>query len=559
MRHALLTAALAALILAPTAEGSFTQEPGSPFAVGGNNPYGILTADFNGDGRPDVATVNGSSSDVSVFLRQAPAGFAQEGTATPIGLGPNFGTVADFNRDGRPDIAAGSWLGEDFRLLLRSPVGGFSVQTTAAGHRVGATAAGDFDRDNDVDIVVSNWDGAQVRVWLRQGPGGPFVLGPDAPTGAAPRYIATADFNRDGRVDLAVASINDGNVTILLGKDGGGFEQEGNRIQVGVAGPTQGAAGIAPGDFNGDGRTDFAVANYGANTVSVLLRQAAGFVEASGSPVKVGSHPVGIAAADFNRDGLSDFAVANNASNSVSVMLRTASGFVNDVSSPVPSDGNGGAYAVAVADFDADTRPDLAVSNDQSSKVTILLNTTPFPPGPPPPPPPPPPPGAVDADRDGVSPPLDCDDANPGIRPGARDVPRNGVDEDCVGGDARLPLIKRRITAVTATYPSGYLVFTSMSVKPARKGDRMRLTCKGPGCDFKKKAVRVKKNAGKRSLMEYVRGMELRKGAVVQLRITRPKTIGRVRTWTVRAPKIPRITDRCVAPGAKKLRRCPRG
>jgi hypothetical protein len=59
--------------------------------------------------------------------------------------------------------------------------------------------------------------------------------------------------------------------------------------------------------------------------------------------------------------------------------------------------------------------------------------------------------------------------------------------------------------------------------------------------------------------MEHVRGMELRKGAVVQLRVTREGTIGRVRTWQVRAPRIPRITDRCLQPGAKKPSRCPRG
>jgi hypothetical protein len=53
--------------------------------------------------------------------------------------------------------------------------------------------------------------------------------------------------------------------------------------------------------------------------------------------------------------------------------------------------------------------------------------------------------------------------------------------------------------------------------------------------------------------------MKLRKGAVVQLRVTRRGTIGRVRTWRVRAPKIPKIQDRCAAPGAKKLIRCPRG
>ena len=41
-----------------------------------------------------------------------------------------------------------------------------------------------------------------------------------------------------------------------------------------------------------------------------------------------------------------------------------------------------------------------------------------------------------DADSDGVRRPADCDDTQPGIRPGVADVPENGVDEDCSGVDA---------------------------------------------------------------------------------------------------------------------------
>ena len=84
--------------------------------------------------------------------------------------------------------------------------------------------------------------------------------------------------------------------------------------------------------------------------------------------------------ADFNRDGLPDLVTTNNngPASAVTILLaREGGGYVPDPSSPVPT--ASGAYGVAVADFDADGRPDLAVSNDGSFNVTILLNSTPGP------------------------------------------------------------------------------------------------------------------------------------------------------------------------------------
>ena len=83
-------AALGALFITAPAQASFAPE-GAPIAVGAAQPYGVLTADFNRDGRVDAATVNGTGSSLSVFLR-GPAGFAAEaGSPFPTGLGPGYG------------------------------------------------------------------------------------------------------------------------------------------------------------------------------------------------------------------------------------------------------------------------------------------------------------------------------------------------------------------------------------------------------------------------------------------------------------------------------------
>jgi hypothetical protein len=230
------------------------------------------------------------------------------------------------------------------------------------------------------------------------------------------------------------------------------------------------------------------------------------------------------------------------------VLLRSGAGFVHDPSSPVPT-GQTGANGVAAVDFNGDGRTDIAVSNQQSRTVTLLLNTTPGPAAPPPP--------NLDADGDGVQTPTDCNDANAAIRPGARDKPGDGVDQDCNGRDARFRVIARSIAAFLLTYPSGYSRFTTLTIKPVRAGDRIRLTCKGNGCERKRKTVRVRKNARKLSLLKHLEGARLRKGARVRLRISRPGTIGRANTWTIRAPKTPKLVRRCVRPGADKPSRCP--
>jgi len=56
----------------------------------------------------------------------------------------------------------------------------------------------------------------------------------------------------------------------------------------------------------------------------------------------------------------------------------------------------------------------------------------------------------TDADADGVSPPLDCDDNNPAIHPGVIDKPRDRIDQDCAGGDATFPELTATTTFVYA-------------------------------------------------------------------------------------------------------------
>ncbi|MBN1527793.1 MAG: PD40 domain-containing protein [Thermoleophilaceae bacterium] len=166
-------------------------------------------------------------------------------------------------------------------------------------------------------------------------------------------------------------------------------------------------------------------------------------------------------------------------------------------------------------------------------------------------------PGVVDRDGDGVPASSDCNDGDPGIRPGAEDKPGDRIDQDCSGRDARWPLLKRKVGAALSTSRTGgYTLVASLVVKPVRKGDVLRLTCRGRGCRRRAVTVRVKKSRSSLSLLRYVRGARLRKKAIVQLRVTRRGALGRVTTWKIRAPKRPLVSRACLVPGKKKPSRC---
>jgi hypothetical protein len=177
-------------VLLRSAAGGFALE-GTPIPVG-IAPQDLVAGDFNGDGRPDLAVANnGTASDtashsVSVLLRNAAnTGFIGEaGSPVSVGGSPAGITSADFNRDGRPDLAVAQ--GDGAAILLRNAGGGFTAdQTISVVGAYGITAA-DFDGDKTPDLATSSMGTYLLSIFRNPAPAQPPVVTPTPTPTATP-------------------------------------------------------------------------------------------------------------------------------------------------------------------------------------------------------------------------------------------------------------------------------------------------------------------------------------------------------------------------------------
>src|SRR5206468_6161618 len=127
-------------------------------------------------------------------------------------------------------------------------------------------------------------------------------------------------------------------------------------------------------DLDGDTDQDLAVANSNSGDVTILLNKGNGkFSEAHASPVTAGSEPSGIIAADLDGDTDQDLAVANRGSDNVTILRNKGNARFSERRTSPESAGDMPS-SLAVEDLDNDGDQDLAVANEGSDNVTVLLN-----------------------------------------------------------------------------------------------------------------------------------------------------------------------------------------
>ncbi len=336
-------------ILLGNGDGTFTAAPNSPITVT-FDPESLVVADFNGDGKADLAMENSYYDGVVTILLGNGDGTFTQAPNSPITVGGPFETpgavaVGDFNGDGIPDLVAtnsNNVISDPgtMTVLLGKGDGTFTpsgVSPVTVGSGPISIVVGDFNGDGLPDLAMANFAGNNVTVLLGAGDG-TFTPASDNPiaVGSFPTSIAIGDFKGSGILDLAVSNSNYtsgsvGSVTVLLGKGDGTFTPAAKKpLAVG-----DDPRSVVVGDFNGDSNVDLAVANNGDDTITILLGMGTGKFTAK-NLVKVSDFPQAEAVGDFNGDGVSDLAVVNSGNNICSILLpqlnRTASAILTGVS-----------------------------------------------------------------------------------------------------------------------------------------------------------------------------------------------------------------------------------
>jgi hypothetical protein len=188
----------------------------------------------------------------------------------------------------------------------------------------------------------------------------------DISTGTNPQSIVTGDFNGDGKLDFAQVNYSQGgagSVGVYLGNGDGTFTEKGTYAT------GDGPDGLAVADVNGDGVPDLVTANDTGSSVSVLIGNGDGTFQTH-VDYAAGSYPHWVALADFNGDGAPDIAVTNEGANNVGVLLNNGDGTFGTMSSYATAVEP---YSVAAGDFRHGGKMDLAVTGYYDSVVSILL------------------------------------------------------------------------------------------------------------------------------------------------------------------------------------------
>ena len=341
--------------------------------TGGVKSASVVLADFNGDGKLDIAVSNFTSNTISVFLNQGNGVFGSPvitPVTVPVGLGPIV--EGDFNEDGKPDLIASTIAGAQVDIILLGKGDGTFTQSGSIPNSFGFLSGRVADVNGDHHLDLIGGGNSFMSVALGNGDG-TFAAAKYLPdTGQFYPGIDLGDVNGDGKIDIIGANYYPGslgNIVVFFGNGDGTFQAP---ISHGANADPE---SVSAADFNGDGKLDLLIGTStnglvfhgdgtGAFTLADVAYGPAPFIQGNGTTVR---------AADLNGDGKPDALVVDYDAGVLTLALNDGAGFpaaaqrYSFTLAPGLSD-------LAAGDLNGDGKPDVAVVNGQTNKLSLFLS-----------------------------------------------------------------------------------------------------------------------------------------------------------------------------------------
>ncbi len=323
-----------------------------------SNGAQLITGDFNGDSKLDIATL--LASGVGVKLGDGKGGFGKiTSTSITSGFASNF-AAGKFNADASADIVVVGTAGAF--ILLASGAGSFSVSALdlGAGQKGITVKTADFDGDKKIDIAAGCT--SDVRILLGNG-NGTFGAAKIPFTGGHNHIVSLGDFNNDKQIDVVETFQGANNFQWLLNTGGGNFAK--------ATSTTASFAGdLVTADFNGDKKLDTAFVELFGQTVTMILGDGKGGIKKRVVvPKTLGANR--LVAQDVSRDGKADLILISNikaVTLVINVLLGTGKGpFAKPITLPVKNN----PQSVLFGLFNADKKIDGVAGF--IGKIGILL------------------------------------------------------------------------------------------------------------------------------------------------------------------------------------------
>jgi hypothetical protein len=301
--------------------GDFATVASSPESTGGS-PAAVVATDLDGDGDRDLAVVNSDTDNVTILRNNGAANFSEPASSPEqVGDFPFSIAAGDLDGDGDQDLAIPNEFDDNVTVLRNNGTANFG-EPASSPEQVGsgpvAIVAANFDADTDTDLAVANAFEDSVS-FMRNNGSGNFVVPATSPEPTAdfPRAIVAADLDGDSDRDLATANITTDNVTILRNAGTGNFIQPPTSPETAGTDP----GGIIAADFDLDGDQDLATANITSADVTVLRNPgSANFNEAPTSPEAAATGAGALDAGPLDADPDPDLAVANFGADTLSIL-----------------------------------------------------------------------------------------------------------------------------------------------------------------------------------------------------------------------------------------------